>query len=114
MKKINSLFLDNRLFFYCGSILIPPGYGAQPQKIMPSELAAGFTLAAVLPRAAVEDVLITKKNPDWNGSGTLATGSVRRRLMARTYWGPACGLKNLRGMCLRVWESWWNIPAGMP
>ena len=61
-------------------------------KDVPSELAAGFTLAAVLPRAAVEDVLITKE-PDWNGSGTLATGSVRRRLMARTYWVPACGLK---------------------
>ena len=41
-------------------------------KDVPSELAAGFTLAAVLPRAAVEDVLITKE-PDWNGSGTLAT-----------------------------------------
>ncbi len=65
-------------------------------KDVPSELAAGFTLAAVLPRAAVEDVLITKE-PDWNGSGTLATGSVRRRLMARTYWGSGLRFENLRG-----------------
>ena len=57
---------------------------------------ASFTLAAVLPRAAVEDVLITKE-PDWNGSGTLATGSVRRRLMARTYWGFGLRFENLRG-----------------
>ena len=33
MKKINSLFPDNRLFFYCGSILIPPGYGAASKGI---------------------------------------------------------------------------------
>ncbi len=65
-------------------------------KDVPSELASGFTLAAVLPRAAVEDVLITKE-PDWNGSGTLATGSVRRRLMARTYWGSGLRFENLRG-----------------
>lgn len=65
-------------------------------KDVPSELDPDFTLAAVLPRAAVEDVLITKA-PDWNGSGTLATGSVRRRLMARTYWGEGLRFENLRG-----------------
>ena len=53
-------------------------------KDVPSELAAGFTLAAVLPRAAVEDVLITKE-------------PVRRRLMARTYWGSGLRFENLRG-----------------
>ncbi len=65
-------------------------------KDVPSELAPGFTLAAVLPRASVEDVLITKE-PDWNGTGTLATGSVRRRLMARTYWGSGLRFEDLRG-----------------
>ena len=65
-------------------------------KDVPSELAPGFTLAAVLPRAAVEDVLITRE-PDWNGSGTLATGSVRRRLMARAYWGSGLRFEDLRG-----------------
>ncbi|MFR4417487.1 MAG: hypothetical protein ACLT8E_09015 [Akkermansia sp.] len=65
-------------------------------KDVPSELAPGFTLAAVSPRAAVEDVLITRE-PDWNGSGTLATGSVRRRLMARTYWGSGLRFEDLRG-----------------
>lgn len=65
-------------------------------KDVPSELAPGFTLAAVLPRAAVEDVLVTKE-PGWNGTGTLATGSVRRRLMARTYWGSRLRFEDLRG-----------------
>ena len=65
-------------------------------KDVPSELAPEFTLAAVLPRASVEDVLITKE-PGWNGQGTLATGSVRRRLMARTYWGGQLRFEDLRG-----------------
>ena len=82
-------------------------------KDVPSELASGFTLAAVLPRAAVEDVLITKE-PDWNGSGTLATGSVRRRLMARTYWGSGLRFENLRGNVPTRLGKLWNSPAGMP
>lgn len=65
-------------------------------KDVPSELAPDFTLASVLPRAAVEDVLITKE-PEWNGTGILATGSVRRRLMARTYWGSGLRFEDLRG-----------------
>ena len=65
-------------------------------KDVPSELAPEFRLPAVLPRAAAEDVLITKE-PDWNGRGTLATGSVRRRLMARTYWGRQLRFEDLRG-----------------
>lgn len=65
-------------------------------KDVPSELAPEFRLPAVLPRAAAEDVLITKE-PDWNGRGTLASGSVRRRLMARTYWGRQLRFENLRG-----------------
>ncbi len=65
-------------------------------KDVPSELSAEFELAAVLPRAAVEDVLITK-DPHWNGSGTLATGSVRRRKMARSFWGAALRIVDLRG-----------------
>lgn len=65
-------------------------------KDVPSELASEFALAAVLPRASVEDVLITK-DPGWNGRGTMATGSVRRRLMARTYWGRQLRFEDLRG-----------------
>lgn len=65
-------------------------------KDVPSELDPQFSLAAVLPRAAAEDVLVTKE-PDWNGRGTLATGSVRRRLMARTYWGKQLRFEDLRG-----------------
>lgn len=65
-------------------------------KDVPSELAPEFELASVLPRASVEDVLVTK-DPGWNGRGTLATGSVRRRLMARTYWGSRLRFEDLRG-----------------
>ncbi len=65
-------------------------------KDVPSELSAEFALASVLPRAAVEDVLITK-DPHWNGTGILATGSVRRRKMARTFWGEQLRIVDLRG-----------------
>lgn len=65
-------------------------------KDVPSELAPEFSLTAVLPRAAVEDVLITK-DPNWNGVGTLATGSVRRRLMARSFWQNRVDFEDLRG-----------------
>ncbi len=65
-------------------------------KDVPSELAPEFTLAAVLPRAAVDDVLISK-NPSWDGTGTLATGSVRRRKMARSRWGDQLNIVDLRG-----------------
>jgi hydroxymethylbilane synthase len=34
-------------------------------KDVPSDLAAGFTIAAVLPRAAIEDVLITAQPSPW-------------------------------------------------
>lgn len=83
-------------------------------KDVPSELAAGFTLAAVLPRAAVEDVLITKE-PDWNG---FRNAGYRKRAPtpdgAHVLGFRGLRFENLRGRCLRVWESWWNIPAGMP
>lgn len=85
IKELETALLEGRI-----------DVAAHSLKDVPSELAPGFTLAAVLPRAAVEDVLITKE-PDWNGTGTLATGSVRRRLMARTYWGSGLRFEDLRG-----------------
>lgn len=65
-------------------------------KDVPSELSPEFELVAVLPRASVEDVLITRE-PGWDGRGVLATGSVRRRLMARSYWGGHLHVEDLRG-----------------
>ena len=65
-------------------------------KDVPSLLEPQFSLSAVLSRASVEDVLITK-DPNWDGTGTLATGSLRRKLMARSYWGKELQFADLRG-----------------
>jgi hydroxymethylbilane synthase len=53
-------------------------------KDVPSELEKGFQLAAVLERAPVGDVLVTKKTGGLDGLGegsVVATSSVRRRRM---------------------------------
>ncbi len=50
-------------------------------KDVPSDLAAGFTIAAVLPRAAIEDVLITRDAhtlEDLPQGARVGTSSVRR------------------------------------
>ncbi len=84
-KELEMALLDGRINVAVHSL-----------KDVPSELAGDFVLAGVLPRAAVEDVLITKDSA-WNGTGTLATGSVRRRKMARTRWGDELNIVDLRG-----------------
>jgi hydroxymethylbilane synthase len=51
-------------------------------KDLPSELTAGTELAAVLPRAALDDVLVSKRARDSGAlreGATIATGSVRRK-----------------------------------
>ncbi|MEY2585079.1 MAG: hydroxymethylbilane synthase, partial [Verrucomicrobiota bacterium] len=50
-------------------------------KDLPSEMTSGLSLAAVLPRAPVEDVLITRNGAE--PTGKIATGSVRRRHQLR-------------------------------
>jgi hydroxymethylbilane synthase len=50
-------------------------------KDLPSALTAGLKIAATLPRAAVEDVLITRTVE--NRAGAIATGSVRRQYQLR-------------------------------
>jgi len=55
-------------------------------KDLPSELSAGTDIAAVLPRAATDDVLVALE--PWNleslpGSAIVATGSVRRKHQLR-------------------------------
>ena len=50
-------------------------------KDLPSVMTAGLEIAATLPRAAAEDVLITKT--DENMGGAIATGSVRRQYQLR-------------------------------
>ena len=50
-------------------------------KDLPSAMTAALKIGAVLPRAAVEDVLITKATGE--ATGAIATGSVRRRHQLR-------------------------------
>ncbi len=51
-------------------------------KDLPSEMTDALTIAAVLPRGAVEDLLITKR-PAVSRFTTIATGSIRRQRQAR-------------------------------
>jgi hydroxymethylbilane synthase len=72
-------------------------------KDVPSELAAPYFLAAVLPRAAVEDVLITRHNASLMtlpAGATVGTSSVRR----------ACQVRHLRPD-LKVVEIRGNVPT---
>mgnify|MGYP003729481583 FL=1 len=72
-------------------------------KDMPSGLEEEFTIAAVLPRASVRDVLITKEKGGLKGlpeGATVATGSVRRRRL----------LQSLRPD-LQVTDSRGNVPT---
>ncbi|PYI90836.1 MAG: hydroxymethylbilane synthase [Verrucomicrobia bacterium] len=62
-------------------------------KDLPSEMTPELELGAVLPRAPVEDVLITKQ---LKTSGAIATGSVRRQHQLRWKF-PGVEIVELRG-----------------
>jgi hydroxymethylbilane synthase len=68
-------------------------------KDLPSELAAGTQIAAVLPRASVDDVLIAPTQHDLRSlpaDGIVATGSVRRK--HQLHWKrPDLEIVDLRG-----------------
>ena len=65
-------------------------------KDMPGVLDERFALAAVLPREAVEDVLVMK--PDGNMEApVIATGSVRRMQLVQTYWQGRARTVPVRG-----------------
>jgi hydroxymethylbilane synthase len=63
-------------------------------KDLPSEMTEGLELGAVLPRASVEDVLITKELGE--SGGAIATGSVRRQHQLRWKF-PGVEVVDLRG-----------------
>lgn len=65
-------------------------------KDMPGVLDARFSLAAVLPREATEDVLIIKKGADEENL-VIATGSVRRSHLVHTYWQGKAHTVPVRG-----------------
>ncbi len=68
-------------------------------KDVPSELEKGFTIAAVLPRGPIADVLITREGGGLRGlpdGATVATSSVRRQRMLR-WLRPALRVVDIRG-----------------
>lgn len=68
-------------------------------KDLPSEQAAGLEIAAVLPRAAVEDVLLTKTAVGFRElppNAVIGTGSVRREYQLRAS-RPDIRIVDLRG-----------------
>ena len=54
-------------------------------KDLPSDTLSDLTIAGVLPRAPVEDVLITKSSEEiaWSDGAVIGTGSVRRQYQLR-------------------------------
>src|SRR6266849_192012 len=68
-------------------------------KDLPSALASGTEIAAVLPRAAIDDVLVATTPCDLNSlaaDGIVATGSVRRKHQLR-WKRPDLEIVDLRG-----------------
>src|SRR5947209_5646570 len=68
-------------------------------KDLPSSLAPNTEIAAVLPRAAVDDVLVATRPCDLNSlavDGIVATGSVRRKYQLR-WKRPDLEIVDLRG-----------------
>ena len=63
-------------------------------KDLPSAMTSGLQIGAVLPRAPVEDVLITK--PNSATASVIATGSVRRQCQQR-WKDPNVEVVDLRG-----------------
>jgi hydroxymethylbilane synthase len=63
-------------------------------KDLPSAMTAGLQIGSVLPRAHVEDVLISK--PTATGAGPIGTGSVRRQCQLRWKY-PDAEVVDLRG-----------------
>ena len=64
-------------------------------KDLPSEIEGALTITAVLPRGAVEDLLL-RKSAAHTPVATIATGSVRRQRQAR-WSNPAARVVGLRG-----------------
>src|SRR5438874_4768764 len=70
-------------------------FAVHSAKDLPSELEGGLTITAVLPRGAVEDLLLRKSLAPIPVT-TIATGSVRRQRQAR-WTNPAARVVALRG-----------------
>ena len=72
---------------------------AHSAKDLPSEMSPGAEIAAVLPRALTDDVLVSRHRDGLAGlqkGGIIATGSVRRKQQALWKW-PDLKIVDLRG-----------------
>lgn len=68
-------------------------------KDLPSDEVDGLQVSSALPRAAVDDVLITMKTTSWESlpdGATVATGSIRREYQLRAV-RPDLNIVSLRG-----------------
>ncbi len=65
-------------------------------KDMPGTLDPRFEIAAFLPRAAVEDVLLVKEGADMENL-LVGTSSARRTQMVQCYWGGSARTCSIRG-----------------
>ena len=65
-------------------------------KDMPGVLDSRFSLAAVLPRETVEDVLVVKPGANMTAP-VIATGSVRRMQLVESYWQGKARTVPVRG-----------------
>ncbi len=65
-------------------------------KDMPGTLDERFEIAAFLPRAPMEDVLLVKEGADMNNL-LVGTSSARRARLVQCYWGGSARTTSIRG-----------------
>ncbi len=65
-------------------------------KDMPGTLDERFTIAAILPREQINDVLVVKEGADPDNL-VIGTSSVRRIRMVESYWGGRARCVTIRG-----------------
>lgn len=65
-------------------------------KDLPTEIADGLEISAVLPRGSYGDVFVTRNNFETKDGFVIGTGSLRRRLFAEKIY-PNAKFKDIRG-----------------
>ena len=66
-------------------------------KDVPHTMTAGLCLAAILPRATANDVLLTREKISGDRLGVVGTASLRRQTQVSHWMGGAITVKPLRG-----------------
>lgn len=65
-------------------------------KDLPTKIADGLEISAVLPRGSYGDVFVTRKNFETKNGFVIGTGSLRRKLFAEKIY-PNAKFKDIRG-----------------